>query len=137
LEELQRHRVRFIATSQNIDTDESNAAARFFLHVLMAAAEFERELIRERAIAGLKRYRQDYSAGKVGKEVHSRSGKNLPPGGPRRVFDREKVRALRAEGLSYRKIASRLCLGEGTVRRVLQVSNAPTGPRQNPATDIA
>jgi DNA invertase Pin-like site-specific DNA recombinase len=57
LQELQAHGVRFIATSQNIDTDESNPAARFLLHILMAAAEFERELIRERSMAGLKRYR--------------------------------------------------------------------------------
>jgi hypothetical protein len=73
LQELQAHGVRFIATSQNIDRNESNPAARFLLHILMAAAEFERELIRERSMAGLKRYRGQYAAGKVGKEVHSRS----------------------------------------------------------------
>jgi DNA invertase Pin-like site-specific DNA recombinase len=52
LQQLQAHGVRFIATSQNIDTDESNPSARFLLHMLMAAAEFERELIRERTLAG-------------------------------------------------------------------------------------
>jgi IS30 family transposase len=72
----------------------------------------------------------------VGKKVHSRSGKNLPLGRQRRIFDREKVRALRAEGLSYRQIASRLDLEEGTVRRVLQPSNAATAPRQNLTADI-
>ena len=55
----------------NIDTDESNPASRFLLHVLIAAAEFERELIHERATAGLNRYRQQYAAGKVGKETRS------------------------------------------------------------------
>ena len=119
LQQLQAHGVRFIATSQGIDTDESNPAARFFLHLLMAAAEFERELIRERTLAGLKRYRQDYGAGRVGKEIRSRSGKNLPVGTPRRVFDRQTVAELRSQGLSYRQIASRLKLGEGTVRRVV------------------
>ena len=79
LQELQGYGVRFIATSQNIDTDESNPAARFLLHILMAAAEFERELIRERSMAGLKRYHDQYAAGKVGKDVHSRSGKNGRP----------------------------------------------------------
>lgn len=54
LQELQSHGVRFITTSQNIDTDESNPAARFFPHLPMSAAEFERESIRERAQAGLK-----------------------------------------------------------------------------------
>jgi DNA invertase Pin-like site-specific DNA recombinase len=119
LQQLQGHGVRFIATSQNIDTDESNPAARFLLHILMAAAEFELELIRERSMAGLKRYRGQYAAGKVGKEVHSRSGKDLPVGRPRRVFARQKVFELRTTGLSYRQIARQLKIGEGTVRRLL------------------
>jgi len=123
IEKLRTHGVRFISTSQNIDTDESNPASRFLLHILMAAAEFERELIRERAMAGLNRYRGQYAAGKVGKEVHSRSGKNLPVGRPKRVFARERVRELRFQGLSYRQIAKQLRIGEGTVRRVLA---APT-----------
>ena len=33
LQELQAYGVRFIATSQNTDTDESNPAARFLLHI--------------------------------------------------------------------------------------------------------
>lgn len=133
LQELQSHGVRFITTSQNIDTDESNPAARFFPHLPMSAAEFERESIRERAQAGLKRYRQDYGAGRVGKKARSRSGKNLPVGRPRRVFDRERVAALRAHGLSDRRIASRLGLGDG---RVLRAQKARTEPRQNPAIEI-
>lgn len=119
LQQLQLHGVRFIVTSQNIDTDESNPAARLFQNMLMAFAEFEHELIRERSQAGLKRYRQDFGAGRVGKEVRSRSGKNLPVGRPKRVFDRQMVAELRTQGLSYRQIASRLKLGEGTVRRVV------------------
>jgi putative DNA-invertase from lambdoid prophage Rac len=121
LQQLQGQGVRFIATSQGIDTDESNPAARFLLHILMAAAEFDRELIRERSMAGLKRYRGQYAAGKVGKEVHSRSGKDLPVGRPRRTFDRHQVFQLRARGLSYRQIAKAMRIGEGTVRRVLKV----------------
>ena len=136
LQQLQSNGVRFIATSQNIDTDESNPAARFLLHMLMAAAEFERELIRERAQAGLKRYGQDYRAGKVGKEVHSRSGKDLPPGRPKRVFDRQRVAELRSQGHSYRQIATALDLGEGTVRRVLRAKPVATAPRQNHTAGI-
>jgi DNA invertase Pin-like site-specific DNA recombinase len=119
LQELQAHGVRFIATSQNIDTDESNPAARFLLHILMAAAEFERELIRERSMAGQKRYRAQYDTGKVGKEVHSKSGKDLPVGRPKRIFARQEVLELRGRGLSYRQIARVMRIGEGTVRRVL------------------
>ena len=136
LQQLKACGVRFIVTSQNIDTDESNPAAGFQLNMLIAVAEFERELIRERTAAGLKRYRQDYGAGKVGKESRSRSGKNLPVGRPRRVFDRERVAELRAQGLSPRQIASRLGLGEGTVRRVLRVVAGELVARQNPAAGI-
>jgi DNA invertase Pin-like site-specific DNA recombinase len=75
LPELQTHGIRFIATSQNIDTDESNPAARFLLHVIMAAAEFERELIRERSILGQKRYRMQYEAGKGGEGSSQQVGK--------------------------------------------------------------
>jgi putative DNA-invertase from lambdoid prophage Rac len=126
LQELQGYGVRFLATSQNTDTDESNPAARFLLHILMAAAEFERELIRERSMAGLKRYRGQYAAGKVGKEVHSRSGKDLPVGRPRRVFARQRVFELRTTGLSYRQVARQLGIGEGTVRRVLAATTLHT-----------
>jgi putative DNA-invertase from lambdoid prophage Rac len=58
-------------------------------------------------------------AGKVGKEVHSRSGKDLPVGRPKRIFARQEVLELRKRGLSYRQIARRLGIGEGTVRRFL------------------
>jgi DNA invertase Pin-like site-specific DNA recombinase len=67
LRELDAHGVRFIAVTQGLDTDNRNPASRFLLHVLGAAAEFERELIRERSRAGRLRYVQDYRDGKVGK----------------------------------------------------------------------
>jgi DNA invertase Pin-like site-specific DNA recombinase len=136
LQQLQLHGVRFIATSQNIDTDESNPAARLFQNMLMAFAEFERELIRERSQAGLRRYRHDYAAGKVGKEVHSRSGKDLAPGRPRRVFDRRRIADLRQMGLSPRQIAHQMGLGEGTVRRVIRATAGTTGTRQNSTAEI-
>ena len=52
--------------TQGLDTDLQNPASRFLLHVLGAAAEFEKTLTRERAHAGRMRYRKDYLAGKVG-----------------------------------------------------------------------
>jgi DNA invertase Pin-like site-specific DNA recombinase len=91
LRELDSHGVRFIATTQGLDTDNRNPASRFLLHVLGPAAEFERELIRERSNAGRLRYLQDFQAGRVGKTVRSRSGKNLAPHRPKRIFDRDRV----------------------------------------------
>jgi DNA invertase Pin-like site-specific DNA recombinase len=112
--------VRFIAITQALDTDNRNPASKFLLHVLVAAAEFERELIRERSTAGRTRYLQDYRAGRVGKTVSSRSGKNLPPHRPKRIFDRDRVAQLRAQGLSIREIAKKLGIGVGTAARTLQ-----------------
>lgn len=51
--EFEKHKVAFICTSQNIDTRAGNPAGRLQMHVLMAVAEFERSLIRERTKAGL------------------------------------------------------------------------------------
>jgi putative DNA-invertase from lambdoid prophage Rac len=45
--------VRFVAVTQNIDTDGSNPIARLLMHLMAAFAEFERELIRERVKAGV------------------------------------------------------------------------------------
>ena len=117
---LEENSVRFIAVTQGLDTDLQNPASRFLLHVLAAAAEFERSLIRERTQAGQIRYREDFESGKVGKTVNSRSGRNLPPHRPRRIFDREEVFQLRRQGRSYRQIAKSLALGVGTVVRTLQ-----------------
>src|SRR5258708_8239607 len=44
LQELQAHGVRFIATSQNIDTDESNPPPSFLLHTQMPPPDFHRAL---------------------------------------------------------------------------------------------
>jgi DNA invertase Pin-like site-specific DNA recombinase len=117
---LEENGVRFIAVTQGLDTDLQNPASRFLLHVLGAAAEFERGLIRERTQAGQVRYRQDFESGRVGKTVYSRSRRNMPPHRPRRIFDREEVLRLRCQGRSYRQIAKSLGLGLGTVVRTLQ-----------------
>ena len=54
LEEMNNHGVALIVTSQGIDTSNTNPAGKLQLNVLMAVAEFERGIIRERVNAGLK-----------------------------------------------------------------------------------
>jgi len=120
IQELRSLGIRWIATTQNVDTDESNPMARLLLHLMAAFSEFERELIRERTQAGRLRYQRDFEAGRVGRTVHSRSGRDMPPNRPGKVFDREEVIVLRDQGLSYRAIAERMNLGVGTVVRTLQ-----------------
>jgi DNA invertase Pin-like site-specific DNA recombinase len=117
---LEDHGIRFVAVTQALDTDIQNPASRFLLHVLGAAAEFERSLIRERTQAGRLRYQQDFDAGKVGKTVYSKSRKNLPIGRPKRIFNRERVIELRRQGASMRAIAKQLGVGVGTVTRTLR-----------------
>jgi putative DNA-invertase from lambdoid prophage Rac len=116
---LEEHGIRLIAVTQALDTDIQIPASRFLLHVLGAAAEFERSLIRERTQAGRLRYQQDFDAGRVGKTVNSKSGKNLPIGRPKRIFNRECVIELRGKGASIRAIAKQLGVGLGTVTRTL------------------
>lgn len=53
LDELNRIKVPLICTSQGIDTSDVNPVGKLQLGVLMAVAEFERGIIRERVNAGL------------------------------------------------------------------------------------
>jgi len=92
IQELASLGVRFIATSQGLDTDESNPASKLLLHILAAVAQFERELIRERTIAGIR--------------VAQANGKHV--GRPKRVFRRDELVGLRENGQSWRAIASQL-----------------------------
>ena len=56
VDELTNKGKEFIVITQPIDT--SNAGGRLFLQILGAFAEFEREIIRERTMAGLDRARR-------------------------------------------------------------------------------
>ncbi len=64
-------------------------------------AEYEREMIRERVIAGLRKAKA--------------SGKHV--GRPRAVLNRLRIEQLRAEGLSWREVARRMGLPPSTVYR--------------------
>jgi len=90
---LTSHGVRFIATSQPLDTAEKSPPSRVLLQILASVAELEREMIRERTLSGI---RVAQAAGKV-------------VGRPRRVFRRDEVVRLRAvESLSWRAIGRNL-----------------------------
>jgi DNA invertase Pin-like site-specific DNA recombinase len=92
--------IAFVSLSENVDTTTPTGKMTFT--VLGAVAELERSLIVERVKAGLRNARA--------------KGKRL--GRPKTMVDASKIAALRAEGLSWAKVAERLDVGEGTVYRM-------------------
>jgi putative DNA-invertase from lambdoid prophage Rac len=112
LQELASAGVRFICTTQGIDTDNSNPMGRAMLGMLQVFAQFERDMINERVNAGVKRYQIEHAAGRA----RSKSGKNLPIGRPKSIFRVDEALRMRAEGLSWCKIARQLGVPEATVR---------------------
>ena len=112
LAQLKDAGVRFIATTQGIDTIASNPTTDFLLNILAACAQLERELIRERVAAGMKRARS----------TGTRSGKEI--GRPRMILDRQKVWDDRDAGMSIGKLQAKHGLARGTVQRILEARKA-------------
>jgi DNA invertase Pin-like site-specific DNA recombinase len=96
--------IEFVSLSESLDT--STPAGKMVFTVLGAVAELERSLIVERVKAGLR------NAKAKGKWI----------GRPRVFIDRSKIASLRADGLSWAKIAEKLGVGEGTVYRAAHAS---------------
>ncbi len=106
LEEFQAHCIDFVSCYEALDTSTPMGKAMFT--IIAAMAELERNIIRERVMAGLD-YAQQYG---------TKSGR--PVGRPKAVFRRDEIPALRQQGLSLRQIARKAGIGVGTVLRVLQ-----------------
>lgn len=102
--EFDKSGVAIICTSQGIDTRADNPAGRLQMHVLMAVAEFERSLIRERTKAGMAAAKTRGSAigrPKLADDMASRVAECL-----RRV-PRPKVREVARElGISAGKVSA-------------------------------
>ena len=105
LDEFRALGIDFLSHQEAVDT--STPVGRMLFQVIGAMAEFERELIRERVIAGLRQAKA--------------RGKKL--GRPRVAIDLPAARALRADGLSYQAVASRLGVSVGTVHAALKITN--------------
>ena len=105
--EFDSNGVALICTSQPIDTSEENPAGRLIMHVLIAMAEFERSLIKERTRAGLK------AAKKRGVRL----------GRPATLdAHRDEIARLRAAGASCRATAKELGIPVGSVFQVVRES---------------
>lgn len=112
LAQLRSYDVRFIATTQGIDTDFNNPMAGFLLQILSAVSEFERALIRDRVTAGLR----------------SARAKGTRLGRPVVIADVQKLARMHGAGMSLREIAAKTGLSKGTVSNRLK-SCADSTPR--------
>ena len=101
--ELDALGVDFISYENQIDT--TTPSGKLFFTIVAAFAQFEREIIRERVIAGL--------------ENAKKKGKVL---GRPRMHDPiiEKARSLRKKGMSYRKIGREFGVDESSIRKRLK-----------------
>jgi len=103
--ELTSHRVALVCPSQGIDTSGMNPASQLQLNILMAIAEFERAIIRERVTAGLRASKANGT--KLGRPS------TLAHHGP-------AVAKLRAEGLGVRAISRKLGIPVSSVHKLLK-----------------
>ena len=103
---LQAQKIRWVAVTQNLDSDENNPMSRFMLHIMAAFAELEREMIRERVKSGMK----------AAKHRGAKFGR------PAKVFDRRKASEMHAKGASVREIAAAFKVGSSTVMRLLKAA---------------
>jgi DNA invertase Pin-like site-specific DNA recombinase len=110
-EECRSLGVDLVSLRQNIDT--TLPAGRLTFQILGAVAEFERELLRERVRAGMAQAR--------------RTGKHLGRPALRKfhVTDIQRMRQLRSEGISIRKLAQDF---ETTQWMVAKITNPAAEP---------
>jgi DNA invertase Pin-like site-specific DNA recombinase len=115
LDEFRALSVDFVSVRDAIDT--STPAGRFSFQVIAAVAELERELIRERTIAGVARARRQ------GKRVGRPRAERRTASQGRRL-DVEAARQAITSGSSIRAAARAQDVGEATLRRALARARA-------------
>ncbi len=99
LDEFRNLGVDFVSYQENIDTSSPLGSAIFT--IISAVAQLERDIIRERVKAGLRKAKAQ--------------GKQL--GRPRVIVDADRIAALRAEGWSWSMITKELDVSKGTAQR--------------------
>jgi DNA invertase Pin-like site-specific DNA recombinase len=118
LDEMNRLQVPLVCIGQGIDTSSDSPAGRLQLNVLMAVAEFERGIIKERVNAGLK----------------AAKARGVRLGRPATLHRREPaVLKLKRAGLGLREISRRLSMPVSSVHSIL---HAAPGVKPNRKPDI-
>jgi DNA invertase Pin-like site-specific DNA recombinase len=104
-EECRSLGVDLVSLRQNIDT--TLPAGRLMFQVLGAVAEFERELLRERVRAGMAQARR------AGKRIGRPALRHFGP------TELERIRSLRMEGASVRRLAKDFATTQWMIAKVL------------------
>ncbi len=107
--EMIANKVALVIPGQGIDTSSDNSAARLQMNILIAVAEFERDIIRERTLAGLAAARsRGVKLGRPELNISKATAKKLQQFASCPGPDRKKTyRALAAElGISVGKAHS-------------------------------
>jgi DNA invertase Pin-like site-specific DNA recombinase len=106
LQELQELKVDLFFQQQGMDT--STSSGKLMFSMIGAFAEFERNIIRERVMAGQQRAKAN----------------GVKFGRPSKMSDgmRSAVKLLREKGMGIKQIAKQLQIGVGTVYSVMQVA---------------
>ncbi len=102
LEEFKALGIDFVSYSENIDT--TTPTGRLMFQIFSAFAEFERNIIRERIMAGLEK------AKKKGKKLGRRKKK----------LNVELIVKLKQAGWGYRRIAKKFKVSHMTIKRVYE-----------------
>jgi DNA invertase Pin-like site-specific DNA recombinase len=103
--EMLANKVALVIPGQGIDTSSDNSAAKLQMNILMAVAEFERDIIRERTLAGLAAARaRGTKLGRPALQLSTKATKTL------KRFVRARERSRRP---SYRSLAAELEVSVG------------------------
>ena len=113
LHEFRHLGIAFVSHQENLDTSSPLGEAMFT--IIGAMAQLERDIIRERVKAGVARARA--------------RGRQL--GRPRKVFHRDQVGRLRAEGLSFRQIGKQLGISPALALRLYRNDHRDAEVLQN------
>jgi DNA invertase Pin-like site-specific DNA recombinase len=104
-QQLQKKGVNLRVLDQSIDT--STSAGRALFGMIAVFAEFERDLIEERRVEGMRKY-------------HARLKKEGRKPGPEKRIDAARVKALREKGRLIREIMQEVGASKASVYRALR-----------------
>jgi len=101
---LKSKKIDLFIKNQNVDT--SKIVGDFFFNIMNSVSQYEKDLIAERIVSGLKTARLKGRIG--GKKPISKDIEN-------------KIIEMKQSGLSFRKIKSELKVGNDTIKKVMEL----------------